>query len=397
MDAQEIAKAKLENMGKVNLCFLPTPFEKMAKLSAQFKGVNLFFKRDDQTGLAMGGNKARKLEYIMADVRQQKATSIITWGGFHSNWCRQVAAAANICNVKPVLILLKKPGRSATAADDVTKRYSSHKEFSNKTKFMSNDSLEGSATAAGEVLNGNPLLDFLMDAEIHVREVGKDQKLIELAGIKEDIIDPVFKEEQEKGNNPYIAPIGGSLLEGSMLRPWGALGYVNAFVEVLEQAKSRQIPIDTVVVASGSSGTQAGLLAGAKIFSPETRVVGISVMADKATLNRYIETIADETFVELGVDMKIEEDDIIVFDEYTKEGYGVLNQEIASAIRLAAQSEGVLLDPVYTGKGMAGLTDLINKGYFRDGENIVFFHTGGTPSLFPYGSELKEFLSPTFL
>lgn len=356
MDKQKIAKAKLESMAKVSLCFLPTPFEKMEKLSAGFKGINLFFKRDDQTGLAMGGNKARKLEYIMADVLQQKAKSIVTWGGFHSNWCRQIAAAANKCDVKPVLILLKKPN------------------------FI-------------EVLNGNSLLDFLMDAEIHVREVGKDQKLIELAGIKEQIIDPVFKEETEKGNNPYIAPIGGSLLEGSMQRPWGALGYVNAFVEVLQQAKSRQVPIDTVVVGTGSSGTHAGLLAGAKIFSPETRVVGISVMADKATLSRYIKNIADETFIELGIDMKIEDDDVIVFDEYTKEGYGVLNKDISAAIRLTAEKEAVLLDPVYTGKAMTGLTDLIGKGYFKTGENVVFFHTGGTPSLFPYGNELKDFLS----
>lgn len=354
MDVSKIAKSRLAALPKVNLCFLPTPFEKMKNLSGQFKGINLFFKRDDQTGLALGGNKARKLEYIMADVLQQEAQSLITWGGLHSNWCRQVAAAAKICHVKPILILLKKSG------------------------FR-------------EVLDGNPLLNSLLGADMRVVEVEEGQKLMELAGVRE-IIDPVWKEEEGKGNKPYIAPIGGSLLEGSMKRPWGAVGYVTAFFEVFQQAASLGVVIDTVVVATGSAGTHAGLLSGAKIFSPRTKVVGISVSEDKNTLERYIKNIADEVFLVLDIDMKVEAKDIIVFDEYIKEGYGVLNKDVADKIRWVAEREGVLLDPVYTGKAMVGLVELIDKGYFKDQENIVFFHTGGTPSLFPYGSELREFL-----
>jgi D-cysteine desulfhydrase family pyridoxal phosphate-dependent enzyme len=326
----------------------------MRNLSKHFKGIHLFFKRDDQTGLAMGGNKARKLEYIMSDVLQQEAKSLITWGGLHSNWCRQVAAAAKICHVKPILILLKKSG-------------------------------------SREVLDGNPLLNAIFGADMRIVEVEKDQKLMELKGVKE-IIDPVCKEEEKKGSKPYIAPIGGSLLEGSMNRPWGAVGYVNAFFEVYQQAKSQQVAIDTVVVATGSAGTHAGLLAGARIFSPRTKIVGISVSEDKITLDRYIQNITDEVFAELGVDMRVDMKDIIVFDEYVNEGYGVLNKEVTDKIRLVAETEGVLLDPVYTGKAMVGLVDLIKKNYFKDQENIVFFHTGGTPSLFPYGSELREFL-----
>jgi D-cysteine desulfhydrase family pyridoxal phosphate-dependent enzyme len=326
----------------------------MENLSAHFKRINLFFKRDDQTGLAMGGNKARKLEFIMADVLRQKAKSIITWGGFHSNWCRQITAAAKKCGVKPLLILLKKPGTR-------------------------------------EAFDGNPLLNTLMNADTRIVEIGKDRKMMELAGINE-IIAPVFKEEQEKGNNPYLAPIGGSLSEGSMLRPYGAVGYVNAFLETLQQAAAQQVRIDTVVVATGSAGTHAGILAGAKIFSPGTKVAGISVSEDKITLARYIKTITAEVFTELGVNMKIEKKDIIVFDDYIEEGYGVLNKKVADVIRLTAETEGVLLDPVYTGKAMAGLSDLVKKAYFKDKENVVFFHTGGTPSLFPYGKELREFL-----
>jgi D-cysteine desulfhydrase family pyridoxal phosphate-dependent enzyme len=353
MDMFKKAKSKLAAVPKVNLCFLPTPFEKMQNLSELFKRINLFFKRDDQTGLAMGGNKARKLEFIMADVLRQQAKSIITWGGFHSNWCRQVAAAAKKYHIKPILLLLKKPG-------------------------------------SRNVFNGNYLLSSLMAADIRIVEVDKDQKLMELKGVKQ-IIDPVFHEEENQGNKPYIASIGGSLLEGSMKRPWGAIGYVNAFFELLQQAAAQQVTIDVVVVATGSAGTHAGLLAGAKLFSPGTKVVGISVSEDKNTLDRYIKNIADEIFVELEIDLKTGARDIIVFDEYIKEGYGVLNKEVADSIRLVAEREGVLLDPVYTGKAMVGLVDLVKKGYFKDRENVVFFHTGGTPSLFPYGSELAGF------
>ena len=192
MNLAKKAKTKLAAMTTVKLCFLPTPLEKMRNPSPLFKDVNIFFKRDDQTGLAMGGNKARKLEWIMADVLKKKAKSIITWGGLHSNWCRQVAAAANICRVKPILILLKKPGSQVTFDD------------------------------------GNPLLDSIFSADIRICQVGEKQKLMELAGIK-DIVDLIYKEEEEKGNKPYIAPIGGSLLEGSMNRPLGAFSYVNAF------------------------------------------------------------------------------------------------------------------------------------------------------------------------
>lgn len=353
MDESKKVEAKLAALPKVNLCFLPTPFEKMKNLSGFLNRINLFFKRDDQTGLAMGGNKSRKLEYIMADVLRQKSGSMITWGGLHSNWCRQVAAAAKICHVKPILLLLKKSGTR-------------------------------------EVLDGNPLLNSIFAADMRIVEVEADQKLMELQGVRE-IIDPVISEEEKSGSWPYIAPIGGSLLEGSMKRPYGAIGYVNAFLEIVKQAAAQQVKIDVVVVATGSAGTHAGLLAAARVFSPGVRVVGISVSEDKNTLDHYIKTIADEVFVELEVDKKIKPEDIIIFDEYIKEGYGVLNKEVADKIRLTAETEGVLLDPVYTGKAMVGLVDLVNKEYFKKGENVVFMHTGGTPSLFPYGSEIREF------
>lgn len=354
MNVPDNITAKLEAMNTVKLCFLPTPLEKQRNPSPLFKGVNLFFKRDDQTGLAMGGNKARKLEWIMAHVLEKKAKSIITWGGIHSNWCRQVAAAANICRVKPILVLLKKPGFQESFDD------------------------------------GNPLLDSIFAADIRIAQVGENQKLMELAAVK-DIIDLISHEEKENGNKPYIAPIGGSLPEGSMKRPLGALSYVNAFLEIARQAETHQVSFDAVVAATGSGSTHAGLLAGAKIFSPQTKVVGISVSEDKATISRYIETITRAALTELGVDNTIKPEEIIVFTDYIDEGYGILNKAAADKIRLIAETEGLLLDPVYTGKAMVGLIDLIDKGYFKKGENILFLHTGGTPSLFSYGKELQKF------
>ena len=222
-------------------------------------------------------------------------------------------------------------------------------------------------------------------------EVEKEQKIMELKDI-EEIVKEVANEEKRKGRNPYIAPIGGSLIEGSMHIPFGAIAYMEAFLELYEQALTEKVKIDSIIVATGSGSTQAGLLVGATLISPETKIVGISVSEDKETMKRYVKTIGDRTFSEIGIKEELNYENIIVFDEYLKEGYGILNKEVTEAIGFLAREEGILLDPVYTGKAMAGMIDLIKKGYFKEGENIVFLHTGGTPALFPYREQIISFL-----
>jgi D-cysteine desulfhydrase family pyridoxal phosphate-dependent enzyme len=344
---------KIEELPKLKISHLPTPLEPMKRLS-QAAGANLFVKRDDQTGLAFGGNKARKLEYILADVLGRGADSIITWGGVQSNWCRQVAAAAKRVAVRPVLILFKRPAFSPD-------------------------------------YDGNLLLDFLLDTDARIIEIEAGKSIMEFAEVKE-IVEAIAEEERRNERKPYIVPIGGSMVEGSMDVPWGAISYVNAFAEIYRQAQSERVRFDYIVLATGSGSTQAGLVAGAKAISPEVKVVGISVSEDKERMVACVETIARQTCDYLGILSSLGREDIIVFADYIRGGYGVLDKETAEAIRLMAATEGILLDPVYTGRAMLGLLDLIGQGYFEDGANILFLHTGGTPALFPYREKLMEYL-----
>jgi D-cysteine desulfhydrase family pyridoxal phosphate-dependent enzyme len=353
MKAIHALKEKIESLPRARIAHLPTPLEEMMQLSRKL-GVRLFFKRDDQTGLAFGGNKARKLDFIMADALSAEADTIVTWAGVQSNWCRQTAAAAKKLGVRPILILFKRPSLPSE-------------------------------------VDGNLLLDFVFDSDIRLVDKQEGQKMMEYEGVKE-VVDAVAEEVRNQGGRPYIAPIGGSLPEASMDKPWGAIGYVNGFIEVAEQMASRGADIDAVVFATGSGSTQGGLLVGAKLISPEARTVGISVSETQETMTRYVRTITDQTMELLGQRQPISDDDIIVFDDYLRGGYGILDKMVAEAIRLVAETEGVLLDPVYTGKAMSGLIDLIEKGYFEAGTNIVFLHSGGTPALFPYRKELLQFL-----
>lgn len=176
-----------------------------------------------------------------------------------------------------------------------------------------------------------------------------------------------------------------------MTKPLGAISFVNAFLEILEQTEPYGENPDYIVLATGSGSTQAGLMAGAQLLSPKTKVIGISVSGDKSAMEHCVETIAGETFEEFGSSNDPKEG-VIVFDEYVKEGYGILNEETAKAIRLVAETEGILLDPVYTGRAMVGLIDLIEKGYFKKGDNVVFLHSGGTPALFPYREKILDYL-----
>lgn len=338
--------ARLERFSRVSLAHLPTPLEPLAGLSNLLDGPSIWVKRDDQTGLAFGGNKARKLEYIMADVEARGADTLITWAGVQSNWCRQVAAAAARMGLRSVLVLLRKEGQSLAA-------------------------------------DGNLLLDHLFRARVHVVDAPRGRSFLELENVRE-LVEPVVEEERRAGRVPYLAPVGGSLLEGDLTRPLGALGYVRAFAEIVQQAGESGFDPAAVVLATGSAGTQAGLLVGARLLSPKTRVLGVSVAGNAEDVVGYVKEIGDALFRELDVEEELPLEEIEVTDDYLAKGYGVLVPEVAETVETLAGSDGLLLDPVYTGKSMWALRDLVGTGVFKTGENVVWLHTGGTPALFPY-------------
>ncbi|MFB0565555.1 MAG: D-cysteine desulfhydrase family protein [Candidatus Aminicenantaceae bacterium] len=346
-------KERIGKFPKKDLVHLPTPFKKLENLSKELEGPEIFIKRDDLTGLAFGGNKSRKLEYIIQDVLDKKADVIITWASLQSNWCLQTAATARKFGIKPVLLLFK--------TYDLPEEY-----------------------------DGNLLLDLILDADIRIREAEKGKVVSEEDAF--EIIDEIVNEVKEWGYNAYIAPIGGSMVGGSMEYPLGAISYVNAFAEMLEQAVPLGIDVNYIVHASGSGGTQAGLVVGAKALREKVKVLGISVSEEKESYGKYIETIAKDTVKALNLDLGISREDIIIFDEYIREGYGIVNKEVSGVLRLIATKEAIMLDPVYTGKAMVALIDLIKKGFFKKEDKIVFFHTGGTPAIFPNKHTLVNFL-----
>jgi D-cysteine desulfhydrase family pyridoxal phosphate-dependent enzyme len=346
-------KKRIDDFPKKDLIHLPTPLQKLENLSQELGGPEIYMKRDDLTGLAFGGNKSRKLEFIIQDVLRKKADAIITWASLQSNWCLQTAAAARKFGIRPILLLFK--------TYDLPEEY-----------------------------DGNLLLDYILDADVIIKEAEKG-KVVRTEDVLE-IVEAVEKEVKEWGHAPYVAPIGGSMVGGSMEKPLGAVSYVNAFVELLEQAGKQGLEINYVLHASGSGGTQGGLAVGAKALKGNIKVLGISVSEAKESYGKDVLTIARDTVKALSLDLALEMEDIIIFDEYLKEGYGILNREVAEAIRFVAAKEGVFLDPVYTGKAMAALIDLVKKGYFKKEDKIVFFHTGGTPALFPNKQHLVNLL-----
>lgn len=353
-DLRDEVKTIVAGFARCDFVHLPTPLQEMKALSAQL-GINLWVKRDDLTGLAMGGNKGRKLEFVMADAMSQGADSIVTWAGVQSNWCCQLAAAARKCGIEPILILFKRPGLPSG-------------------------------------IEGNVLLDTIYGADIHLVDLG-DRSMMELESVRE-LVDTIVERERKAGRKCYVAPIGASMTGGSMNRPLGGIGFLNAASELLEQAEARNVSVDSVVFATGSGSMQAGLIAGSKVLRPEVRNVGISVSDDRESMYRAVETIGGEMLEEMPLKLRqsvrIAADDIIIFDDYIDRGYGLLNDETVSALQLMARTEGVTLDPVYSGRAFAGMLDLVRKGYFRRGEHVVFLHTGGMPALFAYGTDILK-------
>ena len=344
---------RIERFPRVDLIHRPTPLRKLERLSARLGGPEIYVKRDDMTGLAFGGNKSRKLEFIVRDMIEKKADVVVTWAGVQSNWCMQTAAAAKTFGIKPVLVLFKPADQPATA-------------------------------------DGNMLLDVILGADIRFLPVEKGQVI--KAPQAMDILQEVGREMKGRGHTPYLVPVGGSLVRGDMTAPLGAVSYVDAFAEILGQMRAGGAEPDYIVHATGSGGTQAGLAVGARALTSGCRVLGISVSDPKGPFSEIVLEIARATDDALGLGFEIHPGDIVVFDEYLGEGYAKVDRAVAEVIRLVFQTEGIVLDPVYTAKAMIGLIDLVKTGFFNPTDKIVFVHTGGTPALFPHREKIFGFL-----
>ncbi len=324
----------LAKFPKVRLGHLPTPLEPMDRLSEILGGPRLWVKRDDCTGLSSGGNKTRKLEFLMADAQSKGADTIITQGATQSNHARQTTAAAAKLGMECHILLEDRTG--------------------------SNDH--------SYILNGNVLLDRLHGASVSKRSGGTDMNA-EMQDFADSLI--------EKGKNPYIIPGGGS-------NAIGALGYVNCARELTEQASEIGLKIDALVHATGSAGTQAGLVAGLAAIQSDIHLLGIGVRAPKDKQEQMVFDLAQKTADYLDTGIKIERDKVRAICDYVGAGYGLPTDGMIKAVKLLAQSEGLLFDPVYSGKGLDGLIDQIKKGYFAGMDNVVFLHTGGSAALFGY-------------
>ena len=324
----------LASFPRVSLGHFPTPLEPMDRLSAQLGGPRLWVKRDDCTGLSSGGNKTRKLEFLMADAMQQGADTIITQGATQSNHARQTAAAAARLGMACHILLEDRTGSNDPAYN----------------------------------LSGNVLLDRLHGASVSKRDGGADMN---------HEMETLAAQLREDGKTPYVIPGGGS-------NPIGALGYVNGARELVEQALNIGLGIDALVHATGSSGTQAGLVAGLAAIQSDIHLLGIGVRAPQEKQEMMVHDLAVRTAAHLGTGVEIARDTVRANCDYVGGGYGIPTDGMIAATRLLAQTEGLLFDPVYSGKGLDGLIDLIRKGYFDGMDNVVFLHTGGSAALFGY-------------
>jgi len=311
------------NISRLHFAHLPTPIETLPRLSQALDGPSLLVKRDDQTGLAFGGNKTRKLEFLMADARDQGAKTLVSGGALQSNHCRQTAAAAARFGFKCILVLTGEKPRQPSA---------------------------------------NLLLDELFGAQVVYVAERKD---------RDRILQETFDRAAKQGMKPYLVPYGGS-------SPTGALGYAFAMKELMEQ----NLRTDWIVFATSSGGTHAGLLLGQRVFGYKGKVLGISIDESENWLKDQVSELASLTSEKLGQRIEFTPGEVVANANYCSAGYGVLTEQERKAIHLFATCEGLLLDPVYTGRAAAGMIDLIRKGFFKKDETVLFLHTGGQPALF---------------
>lgn len=330
----------LARFPRVFLAHLPTPLERLDRLSKELGGPEIWIKRDDCTGLSTGGNKTRKLEFLMAEALAEGADTVITQGATQSNHARQTAAFAAKLGLACHILLEDRTG-------------------SNDPNYN---------------LNGNVLLDHLHGATTSKRRGGMDMAAE---------MEALARRLQGEGRTTYIIPGGGS-------NPTGALGYVNCAFELVSQANDRGLLIDHVVTATGSAGTQAGLITGLKALNSGIPLLGIGVRAPKEKQEESVFALAQRTAEKLGCPGVVQRGDVVADSSYVGAGYGIPREDTLEAITMFAQLEGILLDPVYSGKGAAGLIDYARKGRFKKGQRVVFLHTGGSAGLFGYDAAFAE-------
>ncbi len=310
-------------IARITFAHLPTPVEELPRLSETLGGPRLLVKRDDQTGLAFGGNKTRKLEFLIAEAREQGAKTVISAGAMQSNHCRQTAAAAARFGFDCILVLTGElPARPSA----------------------------------------NLLLDHLFGAQIVPvsDRADRDRVLME-----------TFDRATAEGRKPYLVPYGGSSTTG-------ALAYAFAMEEFVNQGAQA----DWIVFGTSSGGTHAGLVLGQRLFGYKGKVLGISIDESEDWLKTHVSALASDTSERLGRRIQFGLGDVLANDSYCGAGYGVLTDAEREAVHLFARCEGLLLDPVYTGRAAAGMIDLIRKGFFKKDETVLFWHTGGQPALF---------------
>jgi len=324
-----------EPLPRYSLGFFPTPLVKLPRLTERLSGPRIFMKRDDQSGLALGGNKVRKLEFLVGEALAHGYDTLVTGGAAQSNHCRQTAAAAAACGLSCHLVL---------------------------------------GGQAPPVPEGNLLLDQLFGAVIHwTGELRKGEMIPEIA-----------ESLRSAGRKPYVVPYGGS-------NTTGASGFVEAVRELTHQLSQLGESITHIVFASSSGGTQAGLTVGKSLFGLNSKLIGIGIdkgASGDVPFAEHVVRLANATAERLGISDRFSASDLTVREDYLGDGYGVVGELERRAIRMVAETEGILLDPVYTGRAMGGLIDMIERGELSQEHSVLFWHTGGTPALFPYAQDL---------
>ncbi len=312
-----------QNIARLNFAHLPTPIEELPRLTKALGGPRLLVKRDDQTGLAFGGNKTRKLEFLVAEARAQGADMLISAGAIQSNHCRQTVAAAARFGFDCTLVLTGERPTQPSA---------------------------------------NFLLDQLFGAEIVTVADRKD---------RDRVLQETFDKAAAAGKKPYLVPYGGSSTTG-------ALAYAFAVEEFIKQ----NVHADWIVFGTSSGGTHAGLVLGQRLFDFKGKILGISIDEPEAELKKHVSELASQASERFGARIHFTPEDVLANENYCQSGYGVFGDGEREAISLFASNEGLLLDPVYTGRAAAGMIDLIRKGFFKKDETVLFWHTGGQPALF---------------
>ena len=323
------------NLPKASLGYFPTPLIELTRLSKTLGGPKIYMKRDDNTGLALGGNKTRKLKYIIGDALAKGADTVITAGAIQSNHCRQTAGAAASLGLECHLVL---------------------------------------GGEEPEQPQGNLLLDKVYGCHIHW--TGENRK-------GEDIPALVAQLKAE-GKKPYVIPYGGS-------NELGAIAFIEAYKELNAQREALKVDFSHIIFASSSGATHAGLMLGNKMLETYSQIVGINIdkgEMDKVPFDEHIVSLANSTAQLIAADYQFTADDLILNSDYVGDGYGVIGELEKEAIALTAQNEGILLDPVYTGRAMGGLIDMIRTGQIKATDNVLFWHTGGAPALFAYADDL---------